>query len=72
MPVLRMGISTFYQTGNETHGRIRVFLLYCSSGAARANLEMSLSVLVKSASSLPNVERFSKSDPLTVCTLQGS
>ena len=32
---------------------------------------MSLSVLVKSASGLPNVERFSKSDPMTVCTLQG-
>ena len=32
---------------------------------------MSLSVFVKSASGLPNVEKFSKSDPLTVCTLQG-
>ncbi len=32
---------------------------------------MSLSVLVKSASGLPNVERFSKSDPITICTLQG-
>ena len=32
---------------------------------------MSLSVLVKSASNLPNVEKFSKSDPMTVCTLQG-
>ena len=32
---------------------------------------MSLTVLVKSASSLPNVEKFSKSDPMTVCTLQG-
>lgn len=32
---------------------------------------MSLSVLVKSASGLPNVERFSKSDPMTVITFQG-
>lgn len=32
---------------------------------------MSLTVLVKSASNLPNVERLSKSDPMTVCTLQG-
>lgn len=33
---------------------------------------MSLTVLVKSASNLPNVERFSKSDPMTVCILQGA
>ena len=33
--------------------------------------EMSLSVLVKSASALPNVERFSKSDPMCVITLEG-
>ncbi|CAI8012691.1 Myoferlin [Geodia barretti] len=32
---------------------------------------MSLSVLVKSASSLPNVEKFSKSDPMCVIVLQG-
>lgn len=32
---------------------------------------MSLCVLVKSASGLPNVERFSKSDPMCVITLQG-
>ncbi len=32
---------------------------------------MSLTVVVKSASKLPNVERFSKSDPMTVVTLQG-
>lgn len=32
---------------------------------------MSFSVLVKSASNLPNIERFSKSDPFTVITLQG-
>ena len=32
---------------------------------------MSLSVLVKSASCLPNVERFSKSDPMCVITLEG-
>ena len=32
---------------------------------------MSLSVMVKSASGLPNVERFSKSDPMTVITFQG-
>ena len=32
---------------------------------------MSLSVLVKSASSLPNVEKFSKSDPMCVITLEG-
>lgn len=32
---------------------------------------MSLTVLVKSASQLPNVERFSKSDPMTVCTVLG-
>ena len=32
---------------------------------------MSLSVLVKSASGLPNVERFSKSDPMCVITLEG-
>ena len=32
---------------------------------------MSLTVVVKSASNLPNVERFSKSDPMTVVTLQG-
>lgn len=33
--------------------------------------EMSLAVLVKSASGLPNVERFSKSDPMCVITLEG-
>ena len=32
---------------------------------------MSLSVLVKSASGLPNVEKFSKSDPMCVITLEG-
>ena len=32
---------------------------------------MSLSVLVKSASGLPNVERFSKSDPMCVIILEG-
>jgi len=32
---------------------------------------MSFTVHVKSASALPNVEKFSKSDPLAVCTLQG-
>lgn len=32
---------------------------------------MSLSVLVKSASNLPNVEKFSKSDPMCVIVLQG-
>ena len=32
---------------------------------------MSLSVLVKSASNLPNVERFRKSDPMCVIILQG-
>ena len=32
---------------------------------------MSLSVFVQSASSLPNVDRFSKSDPMCVITLQG-
>lgn len=32
---------------------------------------MSLSVLVKSASNLPNVERFGKSDPMCVISLQG-
>ena len=32
---------------------------------------MSLNVLVKSASNLPNVEKFSKSDPFTIITLQG-
>ena len=32
---------------------------------------MSLSVLIKSASDLPNVERFSKSDPMCVITLEG-
>jgi len=33
--------------------------------------KMSLSVFVQSASSLPNVDRFSKSDPMCVVTLQG-
>ena len=33
---------------------------------------MSLSVLVKSASNLPNVEKFSKSDPMCVIVLQGT
>ena len=42
----------------------------CPLRAEVAN--MSLSVTVKSASSLPNVERFSKSDPMTVLTLQGA
>ena len=32
---------------------------------------MSLQVLVKSASSLPNVERFSKSDPVCIIVFQG-
>ena len=32
---------------------------------------MSLSVTVKSASNLPNVERFSKSDPMCIITYQG-
>ena len=32
---------------------------------------MSLTVLVKSASNLPNVEKFSKSDPICVIDLQG-
>ena len=32
---------------------------------------MSLSVIVKSASNLPNVEKFSKSDPFTVVTFRG-
>ena len=32
---------------------------------------MSLTVLVKSASNLPNVEKFSKSDPMCVIILQG-
>ena len=32
---------------------------------------MSLTVLVKSASNLPNVERFGKSDPMCVISLQG-
>jgi len=32
---------------------------------------MSLQVTVKSASNLPNVERWSKSDPITVLTFQG-
>ena len=32
---------------------------------------MSLEVTVKSASNLPNVERFSKSDPMTVLIFQG-
>ena len=38
----------------------------------RERRKMSLSVLVKSASSLPNVERFSKSDPMCVIILQGA
>ena len=35
---------------------------------------MSLNVTVKSASNLPNVERWfsKKSDPLTICTLRGN
>ena len=33
---------------------------------------MSLSVLVKSASGLPNVERFGESDPVCVIVLQGT
>ncbi len=32
---------------------------------------MSLTVNVKSASNLPNVERFSKSDPMAVIVFQG-
>ena len=32
---------------------------------------MSLTVLVQSASSLPNLERFSKSDPMAVLIFQG-
>lgn len=32
---------------------------------------MSLTVLVKSASNLPNVEKFGKSDPMCVISLQG-
>ena len=34
-------------------------------------MKMSLEVTVKSASNLPNVERFSKSDPMTVLIFQG-
>ena len=34
--------------------------------------KMSLQVTVKSAANLPNVERFSKSDPMTVLVFQGS
>lgn len=40
-------------------------------GGLLAFTSMALIVLVKSASNLPNVEKFSKSDPMTVCTLQG-
>ena len=37
---------------------------------AGSSLKMSLSVLVKSATNLPNVERVSKSDPLCAITLK--
>ena len=33
--------------------------------------KMSLQIVVKSASNLPNLERFSKSDPMTVVVFQG-
>ena len=34
-------------------------------------MKMSLEVTVKSASNLPNVERWGKSDPMTVLVFQG-
>lgn len=37
----------------------------------RETVKMSLEVIVKSASSLPNVERWGKSDPMTVLIFQG-
>lgn len=47
-----------------------------SPGVSRERTEiltnMSLTVVVKSAASLPNLERFSKSDPMAVLIFQGN
>lgn len=50
-------------------GQLQKLLSLYSSLHSR--FKMSLSVTVKSASSLPNVERFSKSDPMAVVIFQG-